>query len=339
MAQGVGGLRGGRKAALLCVALGPAAAAEIFRHLSDDVVEQLTIEMAKTPQADPKQVAEVMQEVVETALVRGYIAEGGLAYARQVLERALGAQKAADLLARLDMAIQTTPFTFLRGTPPDHIYAFLRYEHPQTVALVLAHLPTTELAAKILALMPPEQQAEIASGIATMTQVSPDVIREVAGVMEQKLQALIRHEFLAAGGVRSLAQILSAADRTTERNVLDYLTQENQELADAVRALLFVFEDLMKLDDRAIQLILKEVDAKDLALALRGASEGLTERVLANMSQRAGEMLREEMEYMPPQRRRTVEEAQTKIVAVVRKLEEAGGIMIARGSEDDELVA
>ena len=337
MAQGVAQLSGRRKAALLCVALGPTAAAEIFRHLERDMMEQLAVEMAKTRAARPEEVEVVMAEVLDAALVRGYVSEGGLGYARQVLERALGAQRAADLLARLDHVIESNPFDFLRKTPADQVHAFLRYEHPQTVALVLANLPA-DIAAKVLALLPPERQAEIATCIARMSHVSPDVIKEVAGVMEQKLEAVVRHEVAVTGGVRSLAQILSSTDRATERNVLENLSQESPELADAVPALLFVFEDIMKLDDRAIQLVLKEVDAKDLALALRGCAEAVQDRIMGNMSQRAAEMLREEMEYMPPQRKRAVEEAQAKIVGAVRRLEDAGAITIARGDDEDELV-
>ncbi len=332
-----GTLSGRRKAAILCIALGPAAAAEVFRRLPSDVMEQLTVEMARTGQVEPNETDAVLDELLEAARVGGWDLEGGIRYARQVLERALGPDRAAELLSRLSNVMETNPFDFLRKTPPDQVYAFLRYEAPQTIALVLANLPE-DAAARVLGQMPPEQQAEIATCIATMTHVSPDVVKEVAAVMEAKLEVVTRHEVSMAGGVRSLAMILGASDRTTERNVLDQLQEEKPELADAVRALLFVFEDLMKLDDRAIQLVLKEVEAKDLALALRGTSEAVTERIMSNMSSRAAEMLREEMEFMPPQRRRAIEEAQAKIVAVVRRLEDAGAITIARGNDEDEVV-
>jgi len=337
MASGVSGLAGRRKAAILCVALGPAAAAEIFRRLPADVLEQLTVEMARTRVVESDQQERVLSELLDAAAIGGWDLEGGIRYARQVLERALRPERAAELLSRLDTVIESNPFDFLRRTPPDQIFAFLRYEASQTIALVLANLPN-DVAAKVLSQMSSEQQAEIATCIAMMSHVSPDVVKEVAAVMEAKLEVVTKHEVSVAGGVRSLAQILGQSDRATERNLLVSLTEASPELADAVRSLLFVFEDLMKLDDRAIQLVLKEVEAKDLALALRGTSEPVRDRIMANMSSRAAEMLAEEMEFMPPQRRRAVEEAQAKIVAVVRRLEDAGAITISRGDDEDELV-
>jgi flagellar motor switch protein FliG len=331
-------LTGRRKAAMLCVALGPQGAAQIFQHLPPDMIEKLTIEMARTTSVDEAASEVVLEEVVETAYARGYVAEGGVAYAREVLERAVGAARASDILARLATVIEQTPFEFLRGTPPDQIAAFLRGEHPQTVALVIANLPATTLAASVMQQLPPAEQADVATRIALMTQTAPDVVKEIARVMREKLQSVLQHEYAAAGGVPALAQILNSSDRGTERNILDHLAERDAELAEEVRALLFVFEDILKLDDRSVQLVLKEIDAKDIALALRGASEEVKERIMANMSQRGAEMLAEEMEYMPPQRRKVIEEAQTKIVGVVRRLEESGAIFVARGGGAEEEV-
>jgi flagellar motor switch protein FliG len=332
-------ISGRRKAAMLCVALGPAAAAHIFKHLSQEMIEKLTVEMARTPAVDSAASEAVLEEVVETAYARGYIAEGGISYARDVLERAVGSAKAQEILARLATVIEQTPFEYLRGTPADQIYAFLRGEHPQMVALVIANLPTTELAAKVMQLIPPVEQADVATRIALMGQTAPDVVKEVARVMKQKLETVLQTEYAAAGGAPALAQILNSADRGTERNILEYLAEVDPELAEEVRSLLFVFEDILKLDDRSVQLVLKEVDTKDIALALRGASDEVKDRLLANMSQRGAEMLKEEMEYMPPQRRKVVEEAQSTVVAVVRKLEETGAIFVARdGNDADEQV-
>ena len=298
-------LSGRRKAAMLCVSLGPDAAAEVMRQLPQDMVELLTIEMARTPSVNGPVAEAVLQEVVETAHARGYISEGGIAYARDVLERAIGSARATDILARLATVIEVTPFEFLRGVPPDHISTFLRQEHPQTVALVIANLPTTDLAARVMQQIAPEQQANIATRIALMGKTSPDVVREVARVMRQKLESVTHQEYAAAGGVQALAGILNAVDRTTERNILERLADLDSELADEVRALLFVFEDVLKLDDRAIQLVLKEIDV------------------------------------MPPQRRKVVEEAQSKVVAAVRRLEESGEIFVSRGGalqDDDQVV-
>jgi flagellar motor switch protein FliG len=334
------GLSPRRKAAILCVSLGPEGAAKVFKHLPDDLVEKLTVEMVRTQDVTPEHAAAVHREVVEQAYARGYIAEGGIRYARDVLTRAVGVERASEILDRLETYMEQTPFEFLRATPPDQIYAFLRGEHPQTQALVIANLPTTDLAAKVLQLIPAEEQADVALRIALMGQTPPDVVREVARVMEAKLETVLRQEYSAAGGVGSLAEILNTSDRGTERNILEHLAEADAELAEEVRSLLFVFEDLLKLDDRTIQLVLKETDSKDLALALRGASDDVKERILANMSQRASETLREEMEFMPPQRRRVIEEAQTKIVAVVRRLEDSGAIYVARGGveADEEMV-
>ena len=334
-----GTLSGRRKAAILLVSLGSKGAADVFKHLPNELIEQLTVEMAKMQAVEPEYASSVMQEMVDTAYARGYIAEGGLRFAREVLEQSVGAQRAGEILNRLSVIIEQTPFEFLRNTPADQIAAFLRNEHPQTVAMVVAQLPNTALAAKVMELLEPELQADVAMRIAMMGQTSPDVVKEVALVMERKLETVLQREWAAAGGVRSLAAILNAANRSTERNILEHLGNENDEVANEVRSLLFVFEDILKLDDRSIQMVLREVDSKDLGLAMRGASTEVQSKILDNMSQRGAEMLREEMEYMPPQRRRVVEEAQTKIVGVVRKLEDSGELVISRGGDaEDELI-
>jgi flagellar motor switch protein FliG len=332
-------LPGRRKAAILLVSLGSKGAAEVFRHLPNEMIEQLTVEMAKMQAVEPEYASSVMQEMVDTAYARGYLAEGGLRFAREVLEQSVGSQRAGEILNRLSVIIEQTPFEFLRNTPADQIAAFLRNEHPQTVAMVVAQLPNTPLAAKVMELLEAELQADVAMRIAMMGQTSPDVVKEVAQVMERKLETVLQREWAAAGGVRSLAAILNAANRSTERNILEHLGNENDEVANEVRSLLFVFEDILKLDDRSIQMVLREVDSKDLGLAMRGASTEVQSKILDNMSQRGAEMLREEMEYMPPQRRRVVEEAQTKIVASVRRLEDSGELVISRGGDaEDELI-
>jgi flagellar motor switch protein FliG len=229
--------------------------------------------------------------------------------------------------------IERRPFEFLRRTPADHIVTFLRAESPQTIALVVANLHTT-LAAQVLSHLPEEQQADIALRIARMGETPPDVVREIENVMRRKLETVVQQEYSAAGGVKSLAEILNHTDRPTERNVLDTIAEEDSELGEEVRRLLFVFEDIARLDDRSIQLVLREVDQRDLALALRGVEENVKDRLLSNMSERGAQMLREEMEFQPPQKKRVVEEAQGRIVGVVRRLEDAGTLVIGRGSGD-----
>ncbi|MBX5470327.1 MAG: flagellar motor switch protein FliG [Thermoleophilaceae bacterium] len=329
-------MSGMRKAATLLVSLGADRAAQVFKHLREHEIEALSLEMAKLRTVPPEEVEAVYTEVIETVRAARYCAEGGVEYAREVLEASVGRERAEEIIARLTAIIETRPFEFLRRTTPEQIYAFLANESPQTIALVVANLHTT-LAAQVLAQMPPDVQAQVAMAIASMVETSPDVVKEVEGVIRQKVSAIVQQDYSTCGGVKGLAEILNAADRATERNVIETLAESDAELAEEVKMLLFVFEDIVKLDDRAVQLVLKEVDQKDLALALRGTSEEVKQKILQNMSQRGAEMLREEMEYQPPQRRSVVEEAQGRIVAAIRRLEEAGAIVIGRdGGDGDE---
>jgi flagellar motor switch protein FliG len=328
-------LPGRQKAAVLLVSLGPDRAAEVFKHLKEEEIESLSLEMAKTRQVPMDTSEAVWGELVQTVMAEAYVAEGGVEYARMVLERSLGADRANELIGRLSATIERRPFEFLRRSSPEQIYAFLRNEAPQTIAVVIANLHTM-LAAEVLAQLEPDQQAEVALRVGTMTEISPDVTRDVEAVLRQKLSNVVTQEYSSAGGVRSLADILNNSDRTTERNVLDSLAERYSELAEEVRMLLFTFEDIVKLDDRSIQMVLKEVDAKDLGLALRGVNDETKGRIFKNMSERGAEMLREEMEFQPAQKRSVVEEAQGRIVGVIRRLEESGEIVIARGAGDEE---
>jgi flagellar motor switch protein FliG len=331
-------LTGLQKAAVLLVAIGEERAGEIFRQLGDSEVEALSLEIAKARKVPTETCREIINEAVETVLAEDYIAEGGVEYARNVLERSLGSVRAEEIIGRLAATIERRPFEFLRRTPPDHIVTFLRSEAAQTIALVVANLHTT-LAAQVLSCLPEEQQADIAMRIARMGETPPDVVREIENVMRRKLETVVQQEYSAAGGVKSLADILNSSDRTTERNVLDELAKADSELAEEIRLLLFTFEDVVKLDDRSIQMVLKEVDQKDLAIALRGVNEDVRGRIFSNMSERGAELLREEIDFQPPQRKRVVEEAQGRIVGVVRRLEEAGAIVISRGAGgEDELL-
>jgi flagellar motor switch protein FliG len=289
--------------------------------------------MAKLQRVDPSTSESVLEELAATVQAYDSLNAGGVDYAREVLEKALGPERALEIIGRMSTVIERRPFEFLRKTPPEQMVTFLRNESPQTIALVIANLHTT-LASQVLSNLPDSDQAEIALRIARMGETSPDVVKQVEDVMRQKLDTVVQHESSAAGGIKSLAEILNHTDRSTERNVLDSLTETDEELAVEVRRLLFVFEDIIKLDDRAIQMILREADQKDLALALRGVSDEVKDRILGNMSERGAQMLTEEMEFQPPQRKRVVEEAQGRIVAIVRKLEEAGAVVLSRGEED-----
>jgi flagellar motor switch protein FliG len=326
-------IHGRKKAAVLLVALGPDRASEVFKHLHYDEIESLSLEMAKMQHVEPNMTNKIMEELAATVTAYESIAAGGVEYAREVLEKAIGSERAAEIIGRLSSVIEMRPFEFLRRTAPEQIVAFMRNEAPQTTALVVANLHTT-LAAQVLANLPEEEQAEIALRIAKMGETSPDVVKQVEDVMRAKLATIVQNEYTTTGGVKSLAEILNHTDRPTERNVLDSLTETDEELAAEVRRLLFVFEDIVKLDDRSIQLVLREADQKDLALALRGVSDEVKGRVLNNMSERGAQMLLEEMEYQPPQRKRVVEEAQGRIVAIVRRLEEAGAVVLSRSDAD-----
>jgi len=302
--------------------------------------EHVYHEIAKPPKVPSEVCQAVIEEAVESVLAEGYLAEGGVDFARSILERSLGTEKAQEIVGRLAATIERRPFEFLRRTPPEQIHVFLRSESPQTIALVIANLHTT-LAAQVLSMLDPDDQAEVARRIAVMNETRPEVVQHVETVMRQKLSSVIAQDYATAGGVKSLADILNNADRTTEKNVLDELAKANGELAEEIRLLLFTFEDIVKLDDRSIQMVLKEVDQKDLAIALRGVPDEVASKIFKNMSERGAELLREEIQFQPPQRKRVVEESQGRIVGVVRRLEEAGAIVLSRGgagNSEDMLV-
>jgi flagellar motor switch protein FliG len=305
----------------------------VFRHLRDEEIEALSLEMAKLQRIDPFTTESVLEEFAATVQAYDSLTAGGVDYAREVLERALGPERALEIIGRLSTVIEKRPFEFLSRTPAEQLATFLRNESQQTVALVVANLHTT-LASQVLSSLPDGDQADIALRIARMGETSPEVVRQVEEVMRQKLDTVVHQEYSVAGGVKSLAEILNQAGRTTERNVLDTLAETDEELAAEVRRLLFTFEDITKLDDRSIQMVLRDADQKDLALALRGVNDEVKRRILDNMSERGAQMLLEEMEFQPPQRKRVVEEAQSRIVAIVRKLEEAGALVLSRGEED-----
>ena len=331
-------LKGIEKAAALLVAIGEQRAGEIFKFLGEAEVEALSLELAKAQKITSEMCRDIITEAVESVLAEDYLAEGGVEYARSVLMRSLGEDRADEIIGRLAATIERRPFEFLRRTPAEQIVVFLRNESPQTIALVVSNLHTM-LAAQVLSDIDPEIQADVALRIALMAETRPEVVSQVETVMRSRLSAVGSQEYAAAGGVKSLADILNSSDRTTERNVLDELAKADGELAEEIRLLLFTFEDVVKLDDRSIQMVLKEVDQKDLAIALRGVPADVAGRIFTNMSERGAELLREEIDFQPPQRKRVIEEAQGRIVAVVRRLEDAGAIIISRGAGgDDELM-
>lgn len=330
-------LPGRQKAAVLLVSLGPEASANIFKHLKDEEIEQLTLEIANLRKVNQENRDAVFEEFYQMFMASEYISSGGIDYAKEVLEKALGSQKAVEIINRLTASLQVRPFEFVRRTDPSQLLNFIQSEHPQTIALILAYL-NSEQSAIILSALPPDRQADVARRIALMDRTSPEVIREVELVLERKLSSLVSQEHTTAGGIESIVDVLNRVDRTTEKTIMETLEVQDPELAEEIKKRMFVFEDILSLDDRSIQQVLREVDTKDLGLALKGSSEEVVSKILRNVSKRAGEMLKEDMEFMGPVRLRDVEEAQQRIVNIIRKLEEAGEIVVARGGGDELIV-
>ena len=330
-------ISGREKIAVLMVSLGNDIAPEIYKKLDDATIELITLEIANLRKVSPELKLEVLKEAQEVLMAREFMARGGVDYARDVLERALGPERAQNLLARITASLQVKPFDFMRHTDATQILGFIQNEHPQTIALILSYLEPPQ-AAMILSGLTPEMQAEVTKRIATMDRITPEVLREVERVLERKLSTVMGQDFTMAGGIDAVVALVNSADRTTERNIMEYLEENDPELAEEIKKRLFVFEDIMRLDDRSLQRILREVDMKELSLALKGATEELKTKFFKNMSKRAAEMLQEDMEYMGPVRVKDVEEAQQKVVNVVRALEEQGEIVIASGGEDELVV-
>lgn len=330
-------LTGVQKAAVLLIALGPEQSAEIFKHLKEEEIEELTLEIANTRSVSPSVKEKVLDEFYQICLAQQYIAEGGIAYAKELLDKALGGEKAQEVISRLTASLQVRPFEFVRKTDPSQLLNFIQDEHPQTIAMILSYL-TSAQAAMIMSALTPEVQADVAKRIATMDRTSPDVIKEVERVLERKLSSLINQDYTVVGGVDAIVGILNTVDRSTERHIMESLEIEEPELADEIRKKMFVFEDIMLLDDRAIQRVLRDVDNNDLAIALKGSNEEVQNTIFKNLSKRLASMIREDMEFMGPVRMKDVEEAQQKIVGVIRKLEDSAEIVISRGGGDEIVV-
>jgi flagellar motor switch protein FliG len=333
----LGPLTGRQKAAILLITLGPELSASIFQHLQEDDIEQLTMEIANVRQVSPEIRDGVISEFSQLVQAQEYITLGGINYARQVLEAALGENKAQEIIGRLTASLQVRPFDFARKTDPAQLANFIQNEHPQTIALILAYLDPTQ-AGTILSYLPGDKQIEVTRRLATMDHALPEVLFEVEGVLEKKLASFVTQEYTEAGGLESVVEVLNRVDRGTERTIMEGLQEVDEELADEIKKRMFVFEDIVTLDDRAVQLVLREVDNRELALALKMASEEVAQKIYRNMSKRAADMLQEDLEYLGPVRLRDVEEAQQKIVNVVRRLEEAGEVIIARGGEEQIIV-
>lgn len=331
-------LSGKKKAAILLISLGQETAANIFKKLKEEELEVLTLEIANQKKVTPEQKQLVISEFYQMCKAKEYISEGGLDYARTVLEKAVGLESALSVINKLTSSLQIRPFDCVRNTDPSQLLNLIQNEHPQTIALVLAYL-RPEQAAAILSALPNDVQYDVARRIATMDRTSPDIIRDVEKVLERKISSSLgSQDFTIAGGVEAIVELLNRSDRTTERSIIENLESQDPELAEEIRKLMFVFEDITLLDDRSLQMVLREVENKDLSLALKGVPAEVANKIFKNMSKRAADMLREEIEFMGPVRIRDVEEAQQKIVNIIRKLEDSGEIIVSRG-KGDEVIA
>ena len=332
----INSLTGRQKAAIFLVYLGGEISAKIMERLREDEVEKIVFEIARTESVEAELKDAVLQEFQDLMAAQNFITTGGIDYARDVLEKTFGSQKAIEIINRLTSSLQVRPFDFIRRTDPAHLLNFIQQEHPQTIALILAYLEPQK-ASVILQNLPDEIQSDVARRVATMDTTSPDVLREVERVLEKKLSTVSSEDYTAAGGVDSIVEILNLVDRSSEKSIIESLEDEDPDLAEEIKKKMFVFEDIVMLDDRSISKVLREVNNDEMAKALKQVDAEVQDKIFRNMSKRAGAMLRDEMEYMGPIRVKDVEEAQQKIVSIIRHLEDKGEIVIAR-SEEDELV-
>ena len=330
-------ITGVQKAAILLIALGPEKSSTIFKHLKEDEIEELTLEIANTRTITPQMKDEVVEEFYQICLAQQYIAEGGINYAKELLEKSFGLDKANDVIGKLTASLQVKPFEFVRKTDETQLLNFIQDEHPQTIALILSYLAPAQ-SALIISALPPDRQSDVAKRIAVMDRTSPDVIKEVEKVLESKLASLVNQDYTIIGGVDAVVEILNTVDRGTEKHIMETLEIEEPELADEIRKKMFVFEDILLLDDRAIQRVLRDVDNSDLAIALKGSNEEVQNAIFNNLSKRLAVMIKEDMEFMGPVRMKDVEEAQQKIVNIIRKLEDSAEIVISRGGGDEIIV-
>ena len=331
-------LSGVQKAAILFITLGPEVSSGILKKLPEAEIQKITYEIANITSVTSEQREGILNKFLQINKAREYIIEGGMDYARELLSKALGPHRANEILEKVSEATQQyRTFSIARKADAHQLLNVITYEHPQTIALILCYLQP-EKAAQVMAELPEETQSEVAYRIATMSTTSPMVIKEIEKVLESKLSSVVRTEMTTLGGVETLVDILNQVDRTTERNITESLEREDAELADRVKSSMFVFEDIITLDDVAIQRILREVEAKELALALKGCSEEVAEVIYKNQSKRAAASLKEDMEFLGPVRLMDVEKAQQGIVAIIRRLDEAGEIIISRGGEDAIIV-
>jgi len=327
-----------QKAAVALVSMGKESSAEVLKMLSETDVERLTVEIANLRDIPPEVEEQVLDECEQIFMAREYVSAGGFDYARELLESALGRSRAAEILTRLEGALRTTGFHKLQNIDSRHLVNFLQNEHPQTIALILTQL-SPQLAAAVLSELPPELQSDVALRVATMERISPEVLKQIETALERQFDTATGTEVSVSGGAKQIAEILNLIDSTAEKRILHTVEAEDAELANEIKNLMFVFEDIVRLDDRWVQRVLKEVETRELSMALKAASEELKEKIFSNVSDRVSTMIQEDMEFMGPMRLSDVEAAQQRIVEAIRRLEEEGQLIITgRGNKEDVIV-
>jgi len=326
-------ISGKEKVAILLITLGPEKSAEIFKHLTEDEIEEITLQIANMRMVSPEVKSKIVEEFYQICLAQEYISEGGVGYAREVLQRAVGEEKAYNILDKLTSSLHVRPFEFIRKADPEQVLNYIQGEHPQTIALILSYMEP-EQAGVILSKLPEKLQADITRRIGLMDRTSPDVIREIESVLENKFSSILSDDFTSTGGIETIVSILNSVDRSTEKYIMNELSQRDLELSEEIKKRMFVFEDIVGLDDKAIQRVIREVDNSKWATALKNASEEVKESIFRNMSSRLIEMIKEDIEFMGPVRIKDIEEAQQEIVNIIRRLEDEGEIFTPRGGDD-----
>ncbi|NLN81186.1 MAG: flagellar motor switch protein FliG [Clostridiales bacterium] len=330
-------LDGKKKAAAIIIDIGVENAAKVYRYLRQDEIEQLTVEIASLQNIKPDTIEDILNEFYDLCLAQKYITEGGIDYARSILDKVMGSVEAANLIEKVSQSLRTRAFDFLKKADSKHLLNFIQNEHPQTIALILSYVKP-EQSSGILAGLPREIQIDVAERIANMDRTSPDIIKEVERTLERKIASIVNMDFTEIGGIKYMAELLNAVDRGTEKYLLEELGKKDPKLSEEIRRRMFVFEDIVTLDSLAIQRFLRDVDSKDLVIALKGSNEEVQNIIYANMSKRMSETIQEDQQYLRGVRLRDVEEAQQRIVGIIRKLEEAGEIFISRGRKDEFIV-
>lgn len=338
MARETGKLTGVQKAAILFIALGPEASAGIIKKLPETEIQKITYEIANISSIKPEQKQGILEEFVQMNQAKDFMIEGGVEYAKNLLSKALGSQRAMEIVDKVTEATQQfRPFAIARKADPHQLLNIISNEHPQTIALILCHLQSDK-AGQILSALPEETQAEVAYRIATMSTTSPMVIKEIEKILDSKLSSVVKAETKTIGGVQTIVDILNQVDRTTEKNIMEGMEKESAELSEKIKESMFVFDDIITLDNVSIQRVLREVETKELALALKGCSEEVANAIYRNQSKRAAASLKEDMEFLGPVRLMDVEKSQMRIINIIRRLDEAGEIVISRGGEDAIIV-